>query len=283
MNNEKRENSFRSNGWRTASYIYLAVMLVLLYSPVVIMIRFSFNDSRTNVVWQGFTTKYYDKLFHDANLWHIFFVTLFIAVMVTLIGTVVGTLGAVGFSKTRFPGSRLIEDFIYFPLVLPEIVLGIALLLLFNFNGIRLGIPTIIIGDTTLVLPYVFVTVKARLSGMDPSIEEASIDLGANRMYTFFHITLPAIMPGVISGAFMSFSLVLDELILTSFLADAATVTLPMKIYSMIKRGITPEINALTTIIFLVVTAGVVVYLVSSEMVERKQRRVEERRGEAAE
>lgn len=280
MNNEVRENRFTSRGWRTASYIYLAVMLVLLYAPVIVMIRYSFNDSRTNVVWQGFTTKYYVKLYHDPALWEIFFVTLFIAVCVTLLGTVIGTLGAVGFARVRFPGKRIIEDFIYFPLVLPEIVLGIALLLLFNFNGIRLGIPTIIIGDTTLVLPYVFVTVKARLSGMDPSVEEASIDLGADRMYTFFHITMPAIMPAVISGAFMSFSLVLDELILTSFLADAATVTLPMKIYSMIKRGVTPEINALTTIIFIAVTLAVVIYLVASEMKDRKRLREEERRGE---
>lgn len=280
MNNEVRENRFRSRGWRNASYIYLGVMLVLLYAPVIVMIRYSFNDSRTNVVWQGFTTKYYVKLFQDPALWEIFFVTLFIAVCVTLLGTVIGTLGAVGFARVRFPGKRIIEDFIYFPLVLPEIVLGIALLLLFNFNGIRLGIPTIIIGDTTLVLPYVFVTVKARLSGMDPSVEEASIDLGADRMYTFFHITMPAIMPAVISGAFMSFSLVLDELILTSFLADAATVTLPMKIYSMIKRGVTPEINALTTIIFIAVTLAVVIYLVASEMKDRKRLREEERRGE---
>ena len=148
-------------------------------------------------------------------------------------------------------------------------ILAVSLLLLFNFQGMPLGIPTIIIGNTTLVLPYVYITVKARLVGMDPSIEEASLDLGADRFYTFMHITMPAILPGVLAGAFMSFSLVLDELIMTSFLADAATVTLPMKVYSMIKKGVNPEINALTTIIFLAAGLFVVLYLVVDEIHQR--------------
>lgn len=232
------------------SKFYVILLYIFFYAPVAVMIVFSFNDSRANVVWQGFTTKWYVKLFGDAELWSVFGKTLLIAVITTLLGVVVGTMGAVGFMNAKFKGKKLITNSIYFPIVIPEIVLAIATLLVFNQSGFSLSMGTIIIGNTTLVLPYVYITIKARLVGMDPSIEEASLDLGANRFYTFMHVTLPGIVPGVMSGAFMAFSLALDDLIITSFLANAETSTLPMKVYSMIKKGISPEINALTTIIF---------------------------------
>lgn len=252
------ERKKRINGGEMA---FVIILMILLYLPVGVMIRYSFNNSRANVTWKGFTLKYYEKLFNDPAIWEIFFLTLMIAVITTAIAVIIGTMGAVGLRKAEFPGKKLIMNSIYFPIVIPEIVLAVALFLCFNFSGIPLGVPTIVIGNTTLVLPYIYITVKARLVGMDPSIEEASLDLGANRLYTFFHITLPEIMPGVVSGAFMSFSLVLDELIVTSFLANAETVTLPMKVYSMIKKGVTPEINALTTIVFLVCMAVVFISL----------------------
>ena len=179
----------------------------------------------------------------------------------SVIGVVLGTMGAVGLKNAKFKGKKLITNAIYFPLVIPEIVLAVSMLLVFNMSHVSLSLGTIIAGNVTLVLPYVYITVKARLVGMDPSIEEASMDLGADRIYTFMHITLPAIMPGVMSGAFMAFSLVLDELIITSFLANAETTTLPMKVYSMIKKGVSPEINALTTIIFGVCAVAVLAYL----------------------
>lgn len=232
------------------STFYVVLLYIFFYAPVMVMIVFSFNDSRANVVWQGFTTKWYAKLFTDGELWMVFGKTLLIAVITTVLGVVVGTMGAVGFMSARFKGRKLITNSIYFPIVIPEIVLAIATLLVFNQSGFSLSMGTIIIGNTTLVLPYVYITIKARLVGMDPSIEEASLDLGANRFYTFMHVTLPGIIPGVMSGAFMAFSLALDDLIITSFLANAETSTLPMKVYSMIKKGVSPEINALTTIIF---------------------------------
>lgn len=232
------------------STFYAVLLYIFFYAPVVVMIVFSFNNSRANVVWQGFTTKWYAKLFTDGELWMVFGKTLLIAVITTILGVVVGTMGAVGFMNAKFRGRKLITNSIYFPIVIPEIVLAIATLLVFNQSGFSLSMGTIIIGNTTLVLPYVYITIKARLVGMDPSIEEASLDLGANRFYTFMHVTLPGIVPGVMSGAFMAFSLALDDLIITSFLANAETSTLPMKVYSMIKKGVSPEINALTTIIF---------------------------------
>lgn len=266
---------------RRASDVFLkivvAVVMIFVYAPVAVMVVYSFNNSRANMIWLGFTTQYYTQLFQDQYLWSIFGTTLIIAAVATAIGTVVGTLGAVGFRKHQFFGKELIHYSMYFPIVIPEIVLGVALLLFFDRMGIELGMPTIIIGNATLILPYVYITVNARLVGMDPSIEEASYDLGADRGYTFFHVILPAIMPGVLSGAFMSFSLVLDELIVTSFLASARITTLPIKVYSMVKKGVTPEINALSTIILFVCLGCVAAWLIVGGIKEKREREARER------
>ncbi|MGI6557071.1 MAG: ABC transporter permease [Eubacteriaceae bacterium] len=266
---------------RRASDVFLkivvAVVMIFVYAPVAVMVVYSFNNSRANMIWLGFTTQYYKQLFQDQYLWSIFGTTLIIAAVATAIGTVVGTLGAVGFRKHQFFGKELIHYSMYFPIVIPEIVLGVALLLFFDRMGIELGMPTIIIGNATLILPYVYITVNARLVGMDPSIEEASYDLGADRGYTFFHVTLPAIMPGVLSGAFMSFSLVLDELIVTSFLASARITTLPIKVYSMVKKGVTPEINALSTIILFVCLGCVAAWLIVGGIKQKREREAREK------
>lgn len=266
---------------RRASDVFLkivvAVVMIFVYAPVAVMVVYSFNNSRANMIWLGFTTQYYTQLFQDQYLWSIFGTTLIIAAVATAIGTVVGTLGAVGFRKHQFFGKELIHYSMYFPIVIPEIVLGVALLLFFDRMGIALGMPTIIIGNATLILPYVYITVNARLVGMDPSIEEASYDLGADRGYTFFHVILPAIMPGVLSGAFMSFSLVLDELIVTSFLASARITTLPIKVYSMVKKGVTPEINALSTIILFVCLGCVAAWLIVGGIKEKREREAREK------
>lgn len=242
---------------------YVILLFIFFYAPVVVMVVFSFNVSKANVVWQGFTTKWYEKLMGDSELWSIFGLTILIAFLTTIFSTLIGTMGAIGFKKTKSKLAKLITNSIYFPIVIPEIVLAVALFMIFNTTGISLGVPVIVIGNTTICLPYVYITVKARLVGMDSSIEEASLDLGADRIYTLFHVTIPQIMPGIVSGAFMAFSLSLDELIITSFLADAGTTTLPMKVYSMMKKGISPEINALTTIIFGVSILCVILYLVA--------------------
>lgn len=242
--------------------IYVILLFLFFYAPVAVMVVFSFNTSKANVVWQGFTTKWYSKLMGDSELWKIFGTTILIAVLTTVFATLIGTMGAIGYKKSKSRFAKLITNSVYFPIVIPEIVLAVAMFMIFNTAGISLGVPIIVIGNTTICLPYVYITVKSRLVGMDPSIEEASLDLGADRVYTLFHVTIPQIMPGIISGAFMAFSLSLDELIVTSFLADAGTTTLPMKVYSMMKKGVSPEINALTTIIFAVSILGVAAYLI---------------------
>ena len=242
--------------------LYVLLLFLFFYTPVIVMVVFSFNVSKANVVWQGFTTKWYGELMGDAELWNIFGTTILVAVLTTIFATVIGTMGAIGFKKSRSRAAKIITNSVYFPIVIPEIVLAVALFMIFNTSGISLGIPAIVIGNTTICIPYVYITVKSRLVGMDASIEEASLDLGADRIYTLFHVIIPQLIPGIVSGAFMAFSLSLDELIITSFLADAGTTTLPMKVYSMMKKGISPEINALTTIIFVVSMVSIVIYLI---------------------
>lgn len=242
------------------SWVYAVIIYMFLYIPVLVMIVYSFNNSRNNIVWNGFTLANYTKLFQDTELWKIFGNTLLIAVVSTVLSTLIGTLGAVGLKNAKFKGKGIVSYSIYFPIVIPEIVLAVATLMMFSMAKVSLSIGTMIVGNTTLLLPYVFITVKSRLVGMDPSVEEASMDLGANRFLTFIHITLPAVMPGVISGAFMALSLALEDLVISSFLADASTTNLSMKVYSMIKKGVSPEINALSTLIFAVFLLCMLIY-----------------------
>lgn len=265
MNKEKRKKALGRLSW-----VYAILIYIFLYIPVVVMVVYSFNDSRNNMVWQGFTLDNYAKLMRDSELWEIFGNTLLIAVVSTALATLIGTLGAVGLKNARFKGKGLVAYSIYFPIVIPEIVLAVATLMLFSMADMKLSIITMMIGNTTLLLPYVFITVKSRLSGMDASTEEASMDLGADRFHTFLYITLPAIMPGVISGAFMAFSLALEDLVISSFLADASTTNLSMKVYSMVKKGVSPEINALSSIVFGVFLVCILVYTIANAVKAKK-------------
>lgn len=265
MEKKKKKGALNKISWAYAVLVY-----AFFYIPVFVMIAYSFNDSRNNIVWKGFTFNNYIKLMGDTELWTIFGNTLLIAVVSTVIAVIVGTMGAVGLKDAKFKGKEIISVSLYFPIVIPEIVLAVATLILFSTANVQLSKMTMILGNTTLLLPYIFITVKSRLVGMDPSIEEASLDLGANRGYTFLHITLPAIMPGVISGAFMGFSLALEDLVISSFLADAKTTNLSMKVYSMIKKGVSPEINALATIVFFVFLILIGGYMVINMMQEKK-------------
>ena len=266
MEKNKRKKGFLKG----ISWGYAVLIYAFFYIPVIVMMLYSFNDSRNNIVWQGFTMDNYVKLMGDTALWKIFGNTLLIAVASTAIAVVVGTIGAVGLKNAKFKGNGIISLSLYFPIVIPEIVLAVATLMLFSMSNVKLSILTMILGNTTLLLPYIFITVKSRLVGMDPSVEEASLDLGANRTYTFLNITLPAILPGVVSGAFMGFSLALEDLVISSFLADAATTNLSMKVYSMIKKGVSPEINALSTIVFLVFVIMILGYTIFNTIKEKK-------------
>lgn len=253
------------------SKLFSILVYAFLYIPVIVMIIFSFNDQKANTNWVGFTTEWYIKLFRDTELLKIFGNTLLIAIVSTAISVIIGTIAAVGLSRYKFKGKSIISNALYVPIVIPEIVIGISLLSIFSIVKFPLGTLSVIIGHATLTVPFVIINVKSRLSGYDESIEEASLDLGANRRTTFLNVTLPMIMPGVMSGGFLAFTLSLDNLIISNFIAGTKTMTLPIKIYSMVKSGISPEINALTTILIAIILLGLLFSNVYSKIKTKNQ------------
>lgn len=236
--------------------LYAIFVYTVLYIPVVVMMIFSFNDQRYNYYWNGFTTQWYAKLFSNSALIGSLWYSLIIAILSTVISVTIGTLGALGLKRYEFRGKRFVNNMLYVPIIVPEIVLAVALLIIFMRLGFSLGLGSILIGHCTFCIPYAVVTIRGRISGDGNSLEEASMDLGANRLQTFLRVTLPSIMPGVMSAAFLSFTLSIDDVIMSNLLAGAKNSTLPVLILSMNKSGITPDVNALTTLMILVIVAG---------------------------
>lgn len=241
--------------------LYASIIYALFYIPVLVMIQFSFNDAKRNYSWEGFTTAWYGKLFSFRNhdLWEALVYSLVIAVVATVISVVIGVLGGIGLKKFHFRGKKFINLMLYVPIVVPEIVLAVSMLIIFMTIGIKLGMGTIVIGHCTFCIPYAVVTIKGRISGDNDTLQEASMDLGANRVQTFWRVTIPSIMPGIMSAAFLSFTLSIDDVIMSNMLASARQSTLPVLILSVNRTGITPDINALTTLMVLVMVFGMLV------------------------
>ena len=256
--NRKILREKRSRFW---SSFYAAIIYALFYIPVLVMIQFSFNDAKRNYSWEGFTTAWYGKLFSFRNhdLWEALVYSLIIAVVATVISVVIGVLGGIGLKKFHFRGKKFINLMLYVPIVVPEIVLAVSMLIIFMTIGIKLGMGTIVIGHCTFCIPYAVVTIKGRISGDNDTLQEASMDLGANRVQTFWRITIPSIMPGIMSAAILSFTLSIDDVIMSNMLASARQSTLPVLILSVNRTGITPDINALTTLMVLIMVFGMLV------------------------
>ncbi|WP_430513298.1 ABC transporter permease subunit [Pannonibacter phragmitetus] len=253
-----------------------------LYLPIVILVVFSFNESRLVTVWGGFSTKWYAELMNNQQLLDAAGVTLRVAFLSATLATIIGTLAALVLVRFgRFPGRTLFSGMIFAPLVMPEVILGLSLLLLFVAIDQARGFWTIMLAHTTFAACYVAVVVQSRLSGFDRSLEEAAQDLGCPPARTFFVITLPLILPGVIAGWMLAFTLSLDDLVIASFTTGPGATTLPMKIYSQVRLGVTPEINAVCTILVTIVT---VVVIATSILTRRSelQRERDQRRAIAA-
>ncbi len=242
--------------------LYIVLFYTFIYIPIAVSVVFSFNDQKKNTSWQGFTFSWWQQLFADPDIWQVVLNTLLIALISTAFATVIGTLGAVGMVRHEFKGRQLLNSAVYVPIVIPEIVLAVALLCIYMKIGFPLGLWSIILGHTTLTLPYVVINVKSRLAGYDKSLEEAAMDLGANQRQTFLKVTLPMILPGIMSGSFLAFTLSLDDLAISNFVTGIKSTTLPLEIQSMLRSGISPEINALTTLIMLVVAGAYIVFKV---------------------
>ncbi|MBR2709879.1 ABC transporter permease [Candidatus Saccharibacteria bacterium] len=246
---KKEYHTRKSSVWRN---LFIALVILFLFLPIFVLVLFSFNQSEMNIVFTGFTTEWYDRMWKNAELMDAFRNTLFIAVASTIISTVLGTLAAVGLKKFKFFGRTFINNLIYIPIVISEIVLGLALLAVFSLTQVELGLWSVLIAHITFSTPFVINSVRSVLFSIPDSVEEAAEDLGASRWQTFFRVTLPLLKPGIYSGAILAFTLSLDDVVVSYFTAGPGTNTLPLYIYSIIKTGITPDVNALTTLMLLV-------------------------------
>lgn len=250
--------------------IFIGLVFIFLYLPIIILVIYSFNESKMNILFTDFTFKWYFILFKNNNLLEAFSNTMIIAISSTIISTVIGTISAVGLNKYDFPFKNLINGLIYIPIVIPEIVLGISLLSVYTLMKLELGMPTLILSHIAFSIPYVIVSVRSTLSSLTPQYEEAAQDLGASKLRTFFEITLPLIKPGIISGATLAFTLSLDDVVISYFTAGPSSNTLPLKIYSMIKTGITPDVNALSSLMLIVT----IIILTSSAIIQTRKIKV---------
>ena len=242
------------------SAIYQAVLLALMYLPIAVVVVYSFNISKNTTVWSGVTLDWYLKMFHNRGL---------LEALSSLAAGIIGTLGAVGMARVSFKSKGAVEYISTLPIMIPEIILGMVFMAFFAMLSLPFGMLTLVLGHTTFCVPYVFMMVKASLVGIDKSLVEAAKDLGASEPRAFWDITLPLITPSVVSGMLLAFAMSLDDVVISIFVTGAKTNTLPIRIYTQLKSGVTPEINALCSIM-LVVTFVIVI---ASQVIGRKMER----------
>ena len=265
-------------GQRAVNWTVLGLGFAFLYVPVFILMVYSFNESRLATVWSGFSFKWYGELFRDDKMLRAAWISIKVAFWTATAAVVLGTMAALVMTRMRrFPGKTLFGALITAPLVMPEVIIGLSILLMFvslgEFVGFKPGgILSIWIAHVTFTLAFVTVVVSSRLSELDKSLEEAAMDLGANRIKVFFLITLPIIAPALMSGWLLAFTLSLDDLVITSFVAGPGSSTLPMVIFSKVRLGVSPDINALATILVAIVAVGVAI---AGIMMSRQQKQKE--------
>lgn len=253
--------------------IYMAIVLMFLYVPIFVLIVFSFNETKSRSVFSGFTFDWYEKLFKNEIIISSLINTIIIAVLASIISTILGTLAAIGINSMKKVPKAVILNITNMPVVNPEIVTGVSLMLLFVFFAARMnlefGFVTLLIAHITFDVPYVILNVMPKFKQMNPHLYEAAQDLGCSPIQAFRKVVLPEIMPGVVSGFLMAFTYSLDDFVISYFTSGSTSQTLPITIYSMTRRKVSPEINALSTLIFLVV----VIVLVVKHIVETRQAR----------
>ena len=228
--------------------LYLTLILIFLYLPIAIVVVYSFNENKLTAIWSGFSLKLYYKLFQDKDLMEALKNSLILGVLSCFSAGIIGTIGAVGMARVNYKIKGAMEYLSMLPIMIPEIILGMVFLAFFSIIGLPFGMTTLVIAHTTFCIPYIYMMVKARLVGMDPSLLEAARDLGASEIRAFWDITLPLIMPAVASGALLAFAMSFDDVVISVLVTNSRINTLPIKVFSRIKFGVSPEINALSTI-----------------------------------
>jgi spermidine/putrescine transport system permease protein len=247
---------------------FMTAVYLFLYAPMIILVVYSFNKSTYSLGWMGFTLGWYRSLFADSSIWEVTMNSLTVATVSATIATVIGTMGAVSLYRYRFFGKRLLHGLVYILIMSPDIVMGIALLILFVSLNIPLGFQTLLLSHVTFCIPFVVVTVYSRMSGFDRNIIEAAKDLGAGEYDIFRLVILPLLMPAVLAGWLLSFTLSMDDVIISFFVTGPGFEILPLKIYSIVRLGVKPEINALCTVMF-----GLTLVLVLIAQVIQKEKR----------
>lgn len=255
----------RSFNERVLTWLVIGIFL-FLYLPIVILIAYSFNENRFVSVWTGFSTHWYAEVFKDDAVRNAFRVSLWLAVWSTVISTIIGTLTAIAMERFKFWGKITYDAILYLPIIIPDIVMALSTLLFFVLFGVSLSRYTILIAHIAFNIAFVAIVVRARLADMDETLEEAASDLGANPWQTFWRVTFPLLMPGIIAGALLAFTLSLDDFVITFFMAGPGSTTLPVLIFSKIRFGISPEINAISTLMFL----GSTVLVMLSLLIQRR-------------
>ena len=250
------------------SRLFIFLMFLFLYAPIFVLIVFSFNDSKSNAVWGGFTLDWYIQLFQDRTVLEAFQTTITVSVLATAVATVAGTAAAIGFYNMKHRARSVCMTVNNIPLTNPDIITGVSMMLLFVFVGqvlsdvgidFVLGFPTLLIAHITFNIPYVILSVMPKLRQLDPNIAEAAQDLGATSFYAFRKVVLPELMPGIINGMLIAFTMSIDDFVISYFTAGSRVSTLSMVVYSMVRRRVSPEINALSTLMFLAVLVLLIV------------------------
>ena len=251
--------------------LYLVIIFLLMYLPIGVVIVFSFNEAKLPVRFTGFSLKWYQELMGDSAMLQALVNSLILGVASCAVSAVIGTLGAVGLSRIHWKTKGALEYISILPLMIPEIILGMVLMAFFYMLNLPFGMLTLLIGHTVFCVPYILMEVKARLVGMDPSLEEAARDLGATSLRAFRDITLPLIMPAVASGSLLAFAMSMDDVVISIFINGPRLSTLPIKVYTQIKTGVTPEINALCTIMLAFTVGILLVYSLVKKLRRRSQ------------
>lgn len=256
----------------TFSYLYAGLVYLFLYLPIFMVVGYSFNTNDNNLVFEGFTLHWYGAMFEDRSLMSSLLLTLELALVSTLISVVLGTLAAIGMHRYDFKFKKTLDNMLYVPIVIPELVIGIASLATFTMLNITLSFWTLVIAHVTFCVPFVIITLRARIAGFDKSIEEAAMDLGAGPLRTLQRVTIPMLMPGIISGALLSITLSLDDVIISYFVTGAGDTTLPIKVYGMARGKISTEVYALFTLMILVTIALYLLFTGIKAAAAKKQR-----------
>ncbi len=237
------------------SYVYSVLIFLFLYAPIVVLIIFSFNSEKSRAKWGGFSLRWYQELFRDTEIMEALSTTLTVALLSSVIAVLIGTAAAVGIMAMRKRMKKLYMNVTYLPMLNADIVTGVSLLLIFTALGMRLGYMTLLLAHVTFNIPYVILSVMPKLKQLDPNLNEAAQDLGASPLTAFFKVVLPEISPGIITGALLAFTMSIDDFVISFFTTGSGVSTLSIYIYSMARRGIKPEINALSALMFIVVLA----------------------------